>query len=354
LAEQVFLTNFTPSQLQEWVVSLGEPAYRAQQIRQWLYRSLESDIHNMANLPEELRAKLAERACVSSLRPLQHIRSVDGQTEKTLFALPDEQTIESVLMRYESRQTICVSTQVGCPIGCSFCATGQGGYQRNLTAGEIIDQVLHFARLLRPEGLPVTNVVYMGMGEPLLNYDAVWQSIVVLHDSQALSIGSRRFTISTAGVVPGIDRLSAETLQIGLAISLHAPDDELRDQLVPLNRRYPLSELLAACHRYVAQADRRITFEYALIDGVNDELAMAYKLIELLRGLPAHINLIPLNPTADSPYRASRRDRVVAFHRALRQQGMKVTLRLRRGVGISAGCGQLRSQAGDHQQGQRA
>ena len=341
----MFLTDFTPSQLQDWVVSLGEPAFRAQQLRHWLYRSLEADVRNMANLPEGLRTKLAERTCVSSLSPLGHVRSVDGQTEKTLFALPDGQTIESVLMRYEARQTICVSTQVGCPIGCSFCATGQSGYERDLTAGEIIDQVLHFARLLKPEGLSVTNVVYMGMGEPLLNYEAVWQSIEVLHDSQTLAVGSRRFTISTAGVVPGIDRLGEEPLQVGLAISLHAPDDELRNRLVPLNRKYPLGALLAACHRYVRRADRRITFEYALIDGVNDELAAAHKLVELLRGLPAHINLIPLNPTADSPYRASRRDRVVAFHRALRQQGMKVTLRLRRGIGISAGCGQLRSQA---------
>ena len=251
-------------------------------------------------------------------------------------------------MEYDRRQTVCVSSQVGCALGCAFCATGQGGFVRDLRPAEIVDQVLYFERASGARRDAATrraasNVVLMGMGEPLLNYDAVWQAIETWNDHQGLNLGARRITISTAGVVPGIQRLARESLQVGLAISLHAADDKLRDQLVPLNRRYPLSDLLAACREYIAQTGRRITI-VALIDRLNDDVAQAQQLARLLRGLECHVNLIPLNPSPGTASRPSPRHRVQAFQRALADQQIAVTVRLRRGVDIQAGCGQLRQQ----------
>jgi 23S rRNA (adenine2503-C2)-methyltransferase len=268
--------------------------------------------------------------------------SASGLTRKVLFGLPDGEAIESVLMLYEGRQTVCLSTQVGCPVGCPFCATGQGGFVRNLTSGEIVEQVLHFARELRDEGKRVSNVVFMGMGEPLLNYDATWQAVETLTDSRGYNLGARHLTISTAGVIPGIQRLAGEGLQVGLAVSLHAPRDDLRRTLVPLARRYPLSELLSACRSYVEQTGRRVTFEYALLDDVNDSLQQARQLAHLLSGLLCHVNLLPLNPVADCPWRPSPEERVLAFDRELRRLGIGSTIRQRRGLDIDAGCGQLR------------
>lgn len=343
LADKVALTDLLYPELQAWVVAQGEPAFRAGQLRHWLYRSLVADPAEMHNLPLALRQRLVESATLSALEPLETLRSPDGETEKALFRLADGQTIESVLMRYEARQTVCVSTQVGCPIGCPFCATGQGGFVRNLTSGEIVDQVLYFARQLAREKLTVSNVVFMGMGEPLLNYEAVWKAITILHDPEGFALGARRFTISTVGIVPGIERLSQERLQVGLAVSLHAANDALREQLVPVNRRYPLPMLMDACRQYVARTNRRVTFEYALIERVNDEPSQARELAHLLAGLLCHVNLIPLNPCPGSPYRPSPRERVVAFQQTLRRAGVPTTLRLGRGIEISAGCGQLRS-----------
>jgi 23S rRNA (adenine2503-C2)-methyltransferase len=251
--------------------------------------------------------------------------------------------IEAVLMRYARRRTVCISTQVGCALGCSFCATGQSGFTRHLTAGEIVAQVLYAARAFRGEGTTLTHVVVMGMGEPLLNYDATLAALRRLMDERGLNLGARRFTVSTVGIVPGIWRLSAEGLPVGLAVSLHAPDDALRDELVPVNRRYPLGQLLPACREYVARTGRRVTFEYALIDGLNDLAEQAGQLADLVRGLRCHVNLIPLNPTPGSPYRASPPTRVQAFHEALERLHVPATVRLRRGIDIQAGCGQLRS-----------
>jgi 23S rRNA (adenine2503-C2)-methyltransferase len=228
-------------------------------------------------------------------------------------------------------------------VGCPFCATGQGGYVRNLTSGEIVEQVFYFARELRQSGQNVTNVVFMGMGEPLLNYEATWQAVETLTDSRGYSLGARRLTISTAGVVPGINRLAEEGLQVGLAVSLHAPTDELRKILVPLAGRYPLSELRSACRSYVERTGRRVTFEYALLHDVNDSLQQARQLAHLLTGLLCHVNLIPLNPTADCPWQPSGQDRVLAFHGELQRLRIESTIRLRRGIDIEAGCGQLRS-----------
>lgn len=340
---QVALTNLTSADLRVWLRDLGEPAYRAQQLEHWLYVELVSTFDEMLNLPLELRQQLKKVVRISTLQPLAERVSDDHQTEKVLFQLADGQTIESVLMRYDERQTVCVSTQVGCAIGCGFCATGQSGFERDLSAGEIIDQVLHFARQLAPEALPITNVVVMGMGEPFFNYEATWQAIATLHDPEGFNLGARRFTISTAGVVPGIERLSKQALQVGLAVSLHAPNNGLRDQLVPLNRRYPLEDLIPACRRYVEQTGRRITFEYALINQLNDSPEHAQQLASLIRGMPSHVNLIPLNPYPGSRYQASSRERVTVFQQTLEQAHVATTLRLRRGMDIQAGCGQLRS-----------
>ena len=347
----VALTDLSYPQLQDWLASQGEPGFRAQQLFQWLYVSLEADIGQMANLPAALRGRLSEKAVSSALDAIDSVQSTDGQTTKTLFRLRDGHTIESVLMRYADRQTICVSTQVGCPLACAFCATGQSGFERNLTAGEIIDQVLHFSRLLKTEDLKVTNVVFMGMGEPLLNYEATWQAVESLHDPSGFALGARKFTISTVGVVPGIERLRREELQVGLAVSLHAPDNELRTKLVPMNAKFPLEALIPACRRYAEHTGRRVTFEYALIHKVNDEKAQARALVGLIRGLPCHVNLIPLNPSPGSDYKATSRERVVGFQRELRRAGIPNSLRLRRGIDIQAGCGQLASK---HQANQDA
>jgi 23S rRNA (adenine2503-C2)-methyltransferase len=246
-------------------------------------------------------------------------------------------------MRYEARRTACISSQVGCAVGCPFCATGQGGFARDLSTGEIVDQVLYFARQLKEQDLSITNVVLMGMGEPLANYDAMWGAIEILHDRRGFGLGSRRFTVSTAGVVPGISRLAQEHLSVGLAISLHAANDALRDRLVPLNRRYPLSELLTACGQYVQHTGRRVSFEYALIDGINDGTTQAQELGRLLQGLLCHVNLIPLNPTESCEYQPSSRSQVLAFRRVLNRMGIPNTVRLERGMDIKAGCGQLRA-----------
>jgi 23S rRNA (adenine2503-C2)-methyltransferase len=339
----VALTELAFPDLQALLTSWGEPAYRARQIRQWLYQALVEQPAQMSDLPEKLRQRLAESAALTTLRLLARQESPDGETEKALLELRDGQSIESVLMRYEARQTVCVSTQAGCPIGCPFCATGLSGYVRNLTSGEIVDQVLHFARVLKPQDLRVSNVVFMGMGEPFLNYEAVWKAILILNDADGFGLGARHFTISTAGIVPCIRRLADEELQVGLAVSLHAADNELRDELVPLNRKYPLEALIPACRDYAARTHRRVSFEYALIDRVNDDPAQARQLASLLKGMLCHVNLIPLNPGGGSAYAPSPRARTVAFQKELKHRGTPNTLRLGRGLEIKAGCGELRS-----------
>ena len=344
LSEKVALLDLTSTQLADWLASWGEPSFRVAQIRRWVYRSLVTDFAEMHNLPKALRERLAEMACLGTMEPLKEMVSKDGLARKVLFELRDGQTIESVLMHYNKRHTVCLSTQVGCAIGCPFCATGQGGFVRNLTPGEIVEQVLHFARLLKTEGAKVNNVVFMGMGEPLANYEATWQAIEALNAPDGFGLGARRITISTVGLVPGIERLSRERLQVGLAVSLHAAEDALRDELVPINKRYPLDELMRACRDYVERTRRRISFEYALVDGINDSLGQARRLARLLRGLLCHVNLIPLNPTAECPYRPSPRKRVLGFQAELDRLGIANTLRVARGLDIQAGCGQLRCQ----------
>ncbi len=341
---EISLFDLTHEQLKDFLTSWGEPSYRADQIWGWLYRSLATDFQEMTNLPKGLRERLAEAALLHSMEPLEERVSADGLTRKVLFALRDDQTIESVLMHYEQRHTACISTQVGCPLGCVFCATGQSGFVRNLTPGEIVEQVLYFARFLEAEGERLTNVVFMGMGEPLANYEATWRAVETLTHDEGLNLGARRITISTVGLVPGIRRLAGEGKQIGLAVSLHAATDELRDKLVPINRQYPLAQLMAACRHYVERTGRRISFEYALINGINDSPEQARQLAHLVDGLLCHVNLIPLNPVPESPYQPPPQGRVLAFQSELNRLRVSNTLRVERGVDIRAGCGQLRCQ----------
>ena len=352
MANRVVLYDLSYDQLTEMLAGWGEPRYRAEQLWRWLYVSLAGDFEQMTNLPAGLRQRLAAETDTTPLKPISFQESANGQTRKVLFQLRDGETIESVLMRYTDRRTACISTQVGCGMGCVFCATGQGGLARNLSAGEIVAQVIHLAREIKRNefgpgdeatlGHPVSNVVLMGMGEPLANYAATRQAIETLSDSRGYNMGARRWTLSTVGLVPGIRRLAAEDLEINLAVSLHAPTDELRNQIVPINRRFPLGELMAAMRDYAAKTRRRVSIEYALIDDVNDRPDQAHAMANLLEGLLCHVNLIPLNPTPGSPWQPSPRERVDAFQAVLEAAGISTTVRMRRGIDIEAGCGQLR------------
>jgi 23S rRNA (adenine2503-C2)-methyltransferase len=328
-------------EMQATLTALGEPAYRARQLWHGLYRRHVEDPDSLTDLPAPLRARLGELMRFRAGEVRARAVSQDGGTEKALIRLIDGAEIEAVLMRYERRRTACISTQAGCAMGCVFCATGQMGYLRNLTAGEIIAQVMHFARRLAREGDRLTNVVVMGMGEPFHNYDATMEAIERLSDREGFDFGARRFTISTVGLVPQIERFTEENRQVNLAISLHAASDELRSRLLPVNRRYPLGALLPACRAYVERTHRRLSFEWALIEDVNDTPEQAELLAHLLKDLTCHVNLIPLNPTRRYAGQASPRRRASEFRNRLRAQGIACTVRLRRGIDIQAGCGQL-------------
>ena len=319
----------------------GEPAYRARQVWEGLYRHLWGSPAEFTSLSLGLRQKLAESLDFSHLALETVLDSSDGETRKSLFRLPDNQPIEAVLMRYKQRRTLCISTQAGCAMGCVFCATGQMGFRRNLTSGEIVEQVLYYARILKEKGEHVTNVVIMGMGEPFHNYDATLQAVDRLNDPQGFNLGARHFTISTVGLVPGIRRFAAEHRQVNLAVSLHAADDNLRASMLPMDRKYPIEQLMAAIREYVELTHRRITFEWALIYNVNDTPEQAAKLANLVKGLLCHVNVIPLNPTSKFEGKATTRERALAFQAVLEQHGIPCTIRLRRGIDIQAGCGQL-------------
>jgi 23S rRNA (adenine2503-C2)-methyltransferase len=323
--------------LQTW----GEPAYRAKQIWQGLYQSLHSAPGQFTNLPTSLRAKLASDLPFEALKPVTKLASSDKQTIKTLFQLHDGKVIEAVLMRYEKRNTLCISTQAGCAMGCVFCATGQMGFKRHLSSGEIVAQVMYYARLLHEQNERVTNVVLMGMGEPFHNYDNTMAAIDRLNDESGFNFGARRFTISTVGLVPFIRRFADETRQVNLAVSLHAADDEMRGAMMPVNKKYPIAEVIEASKYYVHKTGRRITFEWALIYGVNDSPETARKLAALLKGMICHVNAIPLNPTTGYEGKATDRQRAEKFKETLEQAGVPCTIRMRRGIDIAAGCGQL-------------
>ncbi|MBO0713814.1 MAG: 23S rRNA (adenine(2503)-C(2))-methyltransferase RlmN [Acidimicrobiales bacterium] len=321
----------------------GEPPYRARQVWDGLYRHL-AEPAALTTLPRPLRDRLADDRQLAPSLSLAGAWTTDrGRTEKWLWRLADGAKVESVLMRYPRRATVCVSSQAGCAIGCPFCATGQAGLRRNLTVGEIVEQVARAMAACRDAGerpaRPLSNVVFMGMGEPLANYDRVWEAVERICGDLGLS--ARHVTISTVGVVPGIRRLATERLPVGLAVSLHAANDQLRDRLVPLNRRYPLSELLAACRDYRRATRRRISFEWALIEGVNDAARDAEELAGVARPLSAHVNLIPLNRTRGYGGRGPSGDAVTRFAGWLEEAGLRVTVRDTRGSDIEAACGQL-------------
>jgi 23S rRNA (adenine2503-C2)-methyltransferase len=356
------LLTLTLPELQQWLKDRGEAAFRAKQVYHWLYKQLVSDFSAMTNLPLSLRSDLEEEASIGPMiiRSEQHAK--DDRTRKILLELADGKLVESVLMLYPphgesgARATVCVSSQAGCAFGCTFCATGQMGFDRHLSTGEIVAQVLYFARELRnapwtAAGLPgsapidhITNIVLMGMGEPLHNYTNVIKALHILNSSAGFNLGARHMTVSTVGLAPAIRKLSQEQLQINLAISLHAPTDELRSQTMPINRKYPLSELFAAIQEYIAVTKRQVTFEYVLLSDINDTPVHAQQLADLLAPLQqfAHVNCIPVNATAAS-YKTPSPDAIRAFRDLLFERGISNSVRAERGDDIAAACGQLRT-----------
>ena len=356
------LLGLTLPQMEQWLVERGEAPFRARQLYSWLYQHLATDFSAMTNLPQALRSRLAEETSIGPFIVRSELHSKDDRTRKILLELADGKLIESVLMLYppvgenSARATVCVSTQAGCAFGCTFCATGQMGFDRHLSAGEIVEQVLFFARELRAApwvaaGLPgstpidhITNIVLMGMGEPLHNYAKVLQALRILNTAEGFNLGARHMTVSTVGLVPAIHRLSQEPLQVNLAISLHAPTDELRSQTMPINRKYPLRELLAACQDYITATRRQVTFEYVLLAGINDTPVHAHQLGELLAPLGqfAHVNCIPVNATS-ADYRPPSGETIRAFRAVLKEHGVSNSVRAERGDDIAAACGQLRT-----------
>jgi 23S rRNA (adenine2503-C2)-methyltransferase len=318
----------------------GEPRYRVDQLWDGLYRRV-LDPDELTELPRTLRSRLADEPALAPALTLEAERTSDrGTTAKWLWRLDGGARVETVLMHYPGRSTVCVSTQAGCAMACGFCATGQAGFDRHLSTGEIVEQVVHAVRAARAAGdRRVSNVVFMGMGEPLANYDRVWGAVERLHDDMGLS--ARHLTVSTVGLVPGIRRLAAERLPVNLAVSLHAANDTLRDELVPINRRYPLAALVEACEAYLAAKGRRLSIEWALIDGVNDRPTDAGELAAIARRLRAHVNLIPLNPTPGWHTRGTAPAGVRGFRDRLVDLGVNATVRQNRGTDIDAACGQL-------------
>ena len=326
----------TPEELGVYMKELGQPAFRAKQIFQWLQRGVTS-FDEMSNLAKPLRARLAEECYITApVAERKQVSKLDG-TIKYLWRLRDGNCIETVLMRYKHGNTVCVSCQVGCNMGCVFCASTLGGKVRDLTASEILDQVI-FTQL--DSGEDISNIVMMGIGEPLDNFDNVLRFLTLINHPDGLNIGMRHISVSTCGLVKKIDKLAQLGLQLTLSVSLHAPDDETRSRLMPVNRAVGVDTLMDACRRYFETTGRRISFEYAMIDGVNDGDAQADRLVELLRGMPGHVNLIPLNDVAESPLKPSRRVR--QFQQRLESQGVTATVRRKLGGDIDASCGQLR------------
>ncbi|MGI8755224.1 MAG: 23S rRNA (adenine(2503)-C(2))-methyltransferase RlmN [Acidimicrobiales bacterium] len=317
----------------------GEPTYRVDQVWEGLHQH-GTEPSEWSNLPKALRAKV-DTALTVALDLAAESQSEDGQTVKWLWTLTDGRQVETVLMHYPDRSTVCVSSQAGCAMACSFCATGQAGFDRHLTPGEIVEQVVRARRRSAEVEKRLSNVVFMGMGEPFANYDRTWEAVHRIHDD--LGIGARHLTLSTVGVVPGIVRLTTADLPVNLAVSLHLANDAERDALVPINRRYPLAVLAEACAAYVEGTHRRLSFEWALIDGVNDTERHATELADYARPLRAHVNLIPLNPTPGYAVRGTPPDRVRAFAQRLGDFGINATIRRTRGTEIDAACGQLRA-----------
>lgn len=330
------LLGLSRAELAKVAAALHEPSFRGAQVADWVYRKAARRIEQMTNLPAGFRTHLSEAWEVGRSAVANKLSATDGTT-KLLLATADGENVETVGLPYADRLSVCVSSQIGCPMRCTFCATGQGGLARNLTAGEIVDQVLTVQEVLERR---VSHVVFMGMGEPLLNCEQVFKALTLLNEE--VGIAMRHMTVSTVGIVPGMRRLAEQGWQLTLAVSLHAPDDDLRSQLVPVNDRYTVGEVLAACRHYVERTGRRVTLEYVLLKGVNDSEAQASRLAEGLRGLRGAVNLIPFNPVAGLPYRTPEREAVRRFRSVLESSGIAVTQRRERGRDLEAACGQLR------------
>ena len=334
------ILSLTSKELEAWLAEQEVPAYRRRQLWSWLARGAGS-FEEMHDIPKALRDLLGREFRVSSLRPVAVVNADRGLTTKTLYELDGGHSVEAVVMRYSDRSTLCISSQAGCPIGCPFCATGKFPFGRNLKAHEIVEQALNAERLLAAEGKRVSHIVFMGMGEPMANYHAVIESVRRLADAELLAISPRRIVVSTSGLIPRIAQLGEEKLPVTLAISLHAARDELRDVLVPINRKYPVADLVVAAQAYGEKTGRRVSYEWVLLAGVNDTERDARELGRLLRGKLAHVNLIPFNPVEDTPYQAPERGAVRGFRELVEAQGLNVTVRDTRGREADAACGQL-------------
>jgi 23S rRNA (adenine2503-C2)-methyltransferase len=352
------ILDFTPGQLADFIKQLGEPVSQADVLLKSIYRDCAAGFEDMASLRPSLKQKLAERASLAILEPLEEKVSADGQTRKVLFRFEDGKTVEATLMfsritrTGRERRTVCVSSQVGCPVGCKFCATGLQGFERNLTPGEILGQVLYFSRRFgstaKKPGNSVekgwlTNVVFMGMGEPLANLDNVRAALEVINSPRGFGLGLHQVTLSTSGLIPQMLELADEAPQFQMAVSLHTANNELRGHLVPINKKYPLEELVAACREYSLKTGRKIFIEYALFSGINDSTKDADDLVRLLDGLSCSVNLILGNPAGATDFKPSGRETALAFQRRLINGGVRTMLRVSRGADIEAGCGQLRS-----------
>lgn len=338
MSDQINLKDFTFSELQTWLQEIGEPKYRAKQIFQWMYNGV-TEFEEMTNLSKALREKLAQNANVQYVKIIRKFVSKLDKTTKYLFELIDGNIIESVLMEYHHGHSLCISTQVGCRMGCTFCASGLEGLVRNMSAGEILDQII---AVQKDCGNRISSIVLMGTGEPLDNYTEVLKFIKLVNDPNGLGLGQRHITLSTSGLADKIKELADLNLQINLAISLHAPNDEIRKQTMPIAHKYEMAELLEACRYYLVKTHRRITFEYAMVKGVNDSVQHAHELGKKLKGLLCHVNLIRLNEIDEADYKQSEKEAVENFKKILKGYGIETTVRRKMGTDIQAACGQLR------------
>lgn len=340
------LKSQTPEELTKTLKAMGEPAFRGKQVFTWLHKGVGS-FDEMTNLSKSLREKLASTCAFTPPKAVRkQVSKLDG-TIKYLWELADGNCIESVLMQYHHGNTVCISSQVGCRMGCAFCASTIAGKVRDLTPGELLDQVIFTQK---DSGLPISNIVLMGIGEPMDNLDNVLKFLELVNHPDGLNIGMRHISLSTCGVIPGIERLAELGLQLTLSVSLHAPDGETRSKIMPVNRAYPVEDLFAACRRYFERTGRRISFEYAMIAGVNDHDWQADLIAEKVRGMPGHVNLIPLNDVVESPFKPSKR--TAAFQKRLETHGLTATVRRSLGGDIDASCGQLRRKAMEEQKGE--
>jgi 23S rRNA (adenine2503-C2)-methyltransferase len=338
--KKTLLTGMLPEDI-TGVLPPGKEKYRGMQIFRWIHERGAESFADMSNLPKGFREEIAGSFIIGALKPLEVRKSSDGSTDKYLWELADGNRIESVIIRDEDRVTACISSQAGCKMGCRFCRTGEMGFIRNLTAGEIVDQLIKMRKKLLDSGEDITNIVFMGMGEPLDNPDSVFKTVSIINMETALSIGQRKVTVSTCGVVPGILRLAGEYRKAGLAISLNATTDELRSRLMPINKKYPLRDMLEAAREFVRRTKRRITFEYILMEGVNDSPEDARRLLSLARSVPCKVNLIAYNEYDGSPFKRPSAGRIEAFQRILFEGNVTAILRRSKGGDILAACGQL-------------